>query len=66
MFVGSLAVIVVALIVVILRRDSRTENADGLLIEESARRQAHEDRVTYRYTNPVFDVAPRRSADGRR
>ncbi|MBC9714041.1 hypothetical protein H9Y04_15855 [Streptomyces sp. TRM66268-LWL] len=52
--------IALGLIVVVLRRGSRTENADGLLIEQSARQQAHDDRVTYRYTDPFFDVAPPR------
>ncbi|WSA74980.1 hypothetical protein OG930_04785 [Streptomyces sp. NBC_01799] len=43
---GLMGVTAVALIVKLLRRN-RTENVDGLLIEQTSRVQAHNDRVTY-------------------
>ncbi|MFE5791868.1 hypothetical protein ACFQ8C_04735 [Streptomyces sp. NPDC056503] len=45
---GVLGSVVVLLIVVLLRRGrSGTENAEGLRIEEQARLQASQDRVSY-------------------
>ncbi|GHB09882.1 hypothetical protein GCM10010305_60950 [Streptomyces termitum] len=45
---GILGAIILLLIVVLLRRGgNRTENADGLLIEQEARVQAAQDRVSY-------------------
>ncbi|WP_234426239.1 hypothetical protein [Streptomyces kebangsaanensis] len=45
---GAFAALALLLILVILRRGNRaTENADGLLIEEARRVQAHQDRVSY-------------------
>ncbi|HEY9367400.1 hypothetical protein [Streptomyces sp.] len=45
---GVLGVIAALLIVTLLRRGSgRTENADGLLIEQDRRLQAHSDRTSY-------------------
>ncbi|WP_299532211.1 hypothetical protein [uncultured Streptomyces sp.] len=47
-FVGLLAALVVFLIVTLVRRGNRaTENADGLLIEQARRTQAHDDRSSY-------------------
>lgn len=43
---GLMGVTAVALIVKLLRRN-HTENVDGLLIEQTSRVQAHNDRVTY-------------------
>ncbi|MFJ6865646.1 hypothetical protein ACIQRS_15870 [Streptomyces termitum] len=48
MLFGILGAIILLLIVVLLRRGgNRTENADGLLIEQEARVQAAQDRVSY-------------------
>ncbi|MFI8511725.1 hypothetical protein ACIGHB_11425 [Streptomyces sp. NPDC085460] len=45
---GGLAGLIVLLTVVLTRRSgSRTENAEGLRIEERARIQAAQDRVSY-------------------
>ncbi|PNG23392.1 hypothetical protein [Streptomyces cahuitamycinicus] len=45
---GLFLLTALALICVLLRRqNSRTENADGLLIEQTRRIQAQNDRVTY-------------------
>ncbi|GAA1006596.1 hypothetical protein STXM2123_801 [Streptomyces sp. F-3] len=45
---GAFAMPALLLIVVILRRgNSATENADGLLIEQARRLQAHQDRVSF-------------------
>jgi hypothetical protein len=45
---GLLAAAIIALIVVLRRRAySRTTNADGLLIEQSRRVQAYNDRVSH-------------------
>ncbi|MFF7366114.1 hypothetical protein [Streptomyces sp. NPDC008125] len=45
---GLLAAMVVFLIVKLGRRGNRaTENADGLLIEQTRRTQAHSDRSSY-------------------
>ncbi|MCX4454747.1 hypothetical protein OG585_18990 [Streptomyces sp. NBC_01340] len=45
---GLLAAAVLALIFVLLRRgNGSTENADGLLVEQARRLQAHNDRVSY-------------------
>jgi len=45
---GLMLAAVLALILVLLRRGSRsTENVDGLLIEQARRAQAHHDRATY-------------------
>ncbi|MFF0115320.1 hypothetical protein [Streptomyces prasinus] len=45
---GGLVATALALIFVLLRRNnSRTENADGLLIEQAQRTQAQNDRATY-------------------
>ncbi|WP_232839388.1 hypothetical protein [Streptomyces triticisoli] len=45
---GVFAALALLLVLVILRRGNRaTENADGLLIEEARRVQAHQDRVSY-------------------
>ncbi|MGH4028692.1 hypothetical protein ACQB60_07120 [Actinomycetota bacterium Odt1-20B] len=45
---GLLAAVATLLIVVLLRRGNRrTENADGLLIEQRRRAQARADRTTY-------------------
>ncbi|MFE0104502.1 hypothetical protein [Streptomyces sp. NPDC059009] len=45
---GLLAAVAMLLIVVLLRRGNRrTENADGLLIEQQRRAQARTDRTTY-------------------
>ncbi|MEU4092870.1 hypothetical protein [Streptomyces sp. NPDC026673] len=47
-FLSLLAVVVVFLIVKLMRRgSSRTQNADGLRIEEARREQAHDDRMSY-------------------
>ncbi|MFB6830324.1 hypothetical protein [Streptomyces hydrogenans] len=47
-FFGVLGGLVVLLTVVLLRRGgSRTDNAEGLRIEEQARIQAAHDRVSY-------------------
>lgn len=47
-FLGLLALSAAFLIVKLLRRGtSRTENADGLLIEQARRDQAHVDRMSY-------------------
>ncbi|MFI5628863.1 hypothetical protein ACIA8E_05675 [Streptomyces sp. NPDC051664] len=46
---GLMGVTAVALIVKLLRRN-RTENADGLLIEQASRVLARNDRVTYSST----------------
>ena len=46
---GLMGVTAVALIVKLLRRN-RTENVDGLLIEQASRVQAHNNRVTYSST----------------
>ncbi|WP_431962465.1 hypothetical protein [Actinacidiphila sp. bgisy160] len=47
-FLLLLTSFVTYLVVKLLRRGNRpTENADGLLIEQSRRRQAHDDRWTY-------------------
>lgn len=43
---GLMGVTAFALIVKLLRRN-RTENVDGLLIEQASRVQAHNNRVTY-------------------
>ncbi|WP_344051210.1 hypothetical protein [Streptomyces thermoalcalitolerans] len=45
---GAFAMPALLLIVVIPRRGNRaTENADGLLIEQARRLQAHQDRVSF-------------------
>ncbi|MEV5442136.1 hypothetical protein AB0N23_06250 [Streptomyces sp. NPDC052644] len=45
---GSLGGICLLLVILVLHRSrSRTESADGLLIEHEARRQAQMDRVSY-------------------
>ncbi|MFF0159866.1 hypothetical protein ACFYRY_20375 [Streptomyces sp. NPDC005263] len=45
---GLLLAAALTLIFVLLRRENRsTENADGLLIEQARRVQAHKDRATY-------------------
>ncbi|MFD5481252.1 hypothetical protein [Streptomyces hawaiiensis] len=45
---GLLLMTALALIFVLLRRrNGKTENADGLLIEQARRIQAQNDRVTY-------------------
>ncbi|MEU8529800.1 MULTISPECIES: hypothetical protein [Streptomyces] len=45
---GVLGAFAALLIVTLLRRGSgRTENADGLLIEQDRRLQAHSDRTSY-------------------
>ncbi|MGX5209925.1 hypothetical protein ACWKT3_14670 [Streptomyces violaceus] len=45
---GLFLVTALALIFVLLRRQSgKTQNADGLLIEQARRLQAQNDRVTY-------------------
>ncbi|MFD5426703.1 hypothetical protein [Streptomyces sp. NPDC127084] len=47
-FFGLLAVAVVALIVLLLRRDNKpTENVDGLLIEQARRQTAAHDRASF-------------------
>ncbi|KOU42970.1 hypothetical protein ADK54_19245 [Streptomyces sp. WM6378] len=47
-FLGLLAGAAVLLVVTLLRRgNSRTENAEGLLIEQQSRIQAHSDRVSF-------------------
>uniref|UniRef100_A0AAU2UY84 Secreted protein n=1 Tax=Streptomyces sp. NBC_00003 TaxID=2903608 RepID=A0AAU2UY84_9ACTN len=47
-FLGLLAGAAILLIVKLLRRgNSRTENAEGLLIEQQSRIQAHSDRVSF-------------------
>ncbi|WP_199552036.1 hypothetical protein [Streptomyces sp. N35] len=66
LLIGGMAAIVAVLIAVVLRRNSRTENADGLLMEQYARDQAHDDRMTYRYTNVIFEVPPNRRDPHRR
>ncbi|MFD8009369.1 hypothetical protein [Streptomyces sp. NPDC058955] len=48
MLFGGLGGLIVVLLVVLLRRGrSGTENAEGLRIEEQARIQASQDRVSY-------------------
>ncbi|MFE9659118.1 hypothetical protein [Streptomyces sp. NPDC005955] len=55
---GVLVAVVVWLVVVLLRRPSTsTENADGLLIEQRHRAQAHADRQTY-HSNAVHGRPP--------
>jgi MFS superfamily sulfate permease-like transporter len=55
---GVLVAVVVALITVLLRRSATpTENADGLLIEQQRRAQAHADRQAY-HTNAVHGRPP--------
>ncbi|MFI8169828.1 hypothetical protein ACIGAN_26220 [Streptomyces sp. NPDC085931] len=45
---GLLAAVVLALTFILLRRGNRrTENADGLLVEQERRMQAQSDRITY-------------------
>lgn len=47
-FLGLLAGAAILLTVTLLRRaKSRTENAEGLLIEQQSRIQAHSDRVSF-------------------
>ncbi|WP_406433628.1 hypothetical protein [Streptomyces sp. NBC_01589] len=55
---GLIGVTAVALIVKLLRRN-RTENVDGLLIEQASRVQAHNNRVTYSST-AVHNSSPAR------
>ncbi|GGT48247.1 hypothetical protein [Streptomyces purpureus] len=63
-FFGLLAVGVLCLIVTLVRRGSgRTENVEGLLIEQQRRLQAHSDRNTYHST--VVHNTPH-GLDGRR
>ncbi|MGC0210906.1 hypothetical protein [Streptomyces levis] len=48
MLFGLFLVTVLALVFVLVRRrNGRTENADGLRIEQARRLQAQSDRVTY-------------------
>ncbi|MCM2413552.1 hypothetical protein [Streptomyces sp. RKAG290] len=47
---GLMGVTAFALIVKLLLRRNRTENVDGLLIEQASRVQAHNNRVTYSST----------------
>ncbi|WP_438295380.1 hypothetical protein [Streptomyces sp. HUAS TT7] len=47
-FLGLLAGAAVLLVVTLLRRgNSRTEHAEGLLIEQQSRIQAHSDRASF-------------------
>ncbi|MFJ7949548.1 hypothetical protein ACIQ6K_39075 [Streptomyces sp. NPDC096354] len=53
---GLMGVTAVVLIIKLLRRN-RTENVDGLLIEQASRVMARNDRVTYS-SNAVHATSP--------